>query len=377
MAKLTTGHGTQLDNTKHSVTLPPVVPESAPKSASLTDGMSEGEAPLQLGETPLIHARALEPLLGFGDSNIYIKNEGANPTTTHKDRVALLLVQRAKEQGCEEVVAATCGNYGEAIAHFAQKMGLRCTIFVSQEGLSNRDVKVNVQKIVSSGAQVVEVRGPYARAVKKSEDYIRNAGDSKVFDANPGVETHVDLETQGYAAIAREICRQLKKVGREPDLIAVPVGNGTLLKGIYHGLREMLLAHEIQRLPELIACSSAGGNSVIQSFYDWHHGSRKYREYRGSIRVTPANAALAGEHCADGAEALKALVSCPADVCCATDTELFRYAKLVKMAMHQQRESLNPIPVATAGIKALERVVAEGRRIDRGTYVVIVTGERE
>lgn len=79
--------------------------------------------PVSLGEgaTPLVPLRDQEWLKG---SQIALKNEAANPTWSHKDRLASMGVSIAKARGADTVVVASTGNQGAAAAAYCAAAGI-------------------------------------------------------------------------------------------------------------------------------------------------------------------------------------------------------------------------------------------------------------
>src|SRR5438128_491087 len=84
--------------------------------------------PVSLGEgmTPLIHARRLGDRLQL--TNLYIKDEGLNPTGSFKARGLSAAVTMAKALGAKTIALPTAGNAGGAAAAYAAKAGLGCVI---------------------------------------------------------------------------------------------------------------------------------------------------------------------------------------------------------------------------------------------------------
>src|SRR5207237_554737 len=66
-----------------------------------------------------------------GLDNLYLKNETRNPTGSYKDRMAAVLVARAREVGATTITVATSGNAGAAIAAYATVAGIECVVFTS------------------------------------------------------------------------------------------------------------------------------------------------------------------------------------------------------------------------------------------------------
>ncbi len=82
----------------------------------------------EVGDTHLARARNIERETGM--RQLFLKFDGGNPTGTQKDRIAFAQAMDAMRRGFDTVTAATCGNYGAALALAASFAGLRCEVFV-------------------------------------------------------------------------------------------------------------------------------------------------------------------------------------------------------------------------------------------------------
>jgi threonine synthase len=193
---------------------------------------------ISLGEggTPLIDA----PDLGvLSRACVRLKLEGCNPTGSHKDRFAAMAVSRAVEGGYSEVVAASSGNAGIAIATYAGRAGLGCIIAVTD------DVPVQVQDMLRRlGAEVRSFtdqgRWEYVAGFATS----RSALPLTNFHL-PTVGSHA-FGIEGFKVIAEELLAQ--SADRTPDWVVVPSSRGDLGWGIHLGFRELL---EPQRRPRI------------------------------------------------------------------------------------------------------------------------------
>jgi diaminopropionate ammonia-lyase len=127
-----------------------------------------------------------------------------------------------------EVVTATDGNHGRAVARFARKAGHPARIFVPAGGIHPNAVAA----IRGEGAEVVEVDAGYDQTVAAAADYAAdNAGVLVQDTAWDGYEEVPGWIVDGYSTLFREIDSQLREAGHaSPDLICVPTGVGSLLQ---------------------------------------------------------------------------------------------------------------------------------------------------
>jgi threonine synthase len=208
------------------------------------------EEPVSLGEgaTPLLHAPRLGARLGI--DGLYLKDEGRNPTGSFKDRMAAVVVARARDRGAGTVTIASSGNGGAALAAYAARAGLRCVVFT----LAGAPPAMLAQ-MQSYGARLVATERPADRwqlmayAVERWGWYPASNYMSPPVGSNPyGIE--------GYKTIAYEIAQDLG--WRAPDHVVVPTCYGDGLWGIVRGFGELVRFGLIDRMPRVHAAEVFG-----------------------------------------------------------------------------------------------------------------------
>lgn len=164
--------------------------------------------------TPLISA----PSLSGGRGRVYLKNETGLPTGSFKVRGALYALQVALARGpVNEVVAASTGNHGAAVAWAAQKMNIPAAIFLPQN-----PNPVKRARIAGLGARVVEGGPDISAALDAVRKYARETGAFLLDDS-----TSHDVPV-GAASIGCEIVEQLPNVTQ----LWVPMGDTALIRGV-------------------------------------------------------------------------------------------------------------------------------------------------
>jgi threonine synthase len=83
-----------------------------------------------VGSTTFIESKNLARHVGC--ERLYLKFEGGNPTGTQKDRIALAIMDSAKQKNAKAVTAATCGNFGAALAWAARVFDIPAHIFIPE-----------------------------------------------------------------------------------------------------------------------------------------------------------------------------------------------------------------------------------------------------
>lgn len=215
---------------------------------------SFGDNVISLGEglTPLTPAARLGSVLDI--PHLFIKNEGCNPTWSHKDRFSTVAVTAAVERGATVVATASSGNAGASLAAYAAKAGLECVVatFAGASGAM-------ISQIQGYGATILPMvrksdRWEFlAEAAENYGWYVTSPYRSPVIGSNPvGIE--------GYKTIAYEILDQSH--GRLPDWCILPVCYGDALSGIASGFRELREMGQSDGMPKLVAAEVHGSLSV-------------------------------------------------------------------------------------------------------------------
>lgn len=198
------------------------------------------------GLTPLVPLDAKVP-------SLLVKMDYLMPTMSFKDRGAAVLIAKAKELGVKKVIQDSSGNAGTSVAAYANRAGIACDIYVP-ENTSPKKIK----QIASHGAKVHVVPGSREDTAKAALDAVeRGEGFYASHVYNP-------FFYQGTKTYAYEIYEQLK--GELPEVLVVPVGNGTLVFGVYYGFKDLLKLGLIEKLPKIIAVQSQNCAPIYEAF---------------------------------------------------------------------------------------------------------------
>jgi threonine synthase len=306
-----------------------------------------------VGDTLFCRARNIERLLGFG--NIFLKFEGGNPTGTQKDRISQYHVRKALHEGYDTITVGTCGNYGVSLAYFAKLAGMKAQILIPEKYYVAPKRKLELQNM---NADILTIDGKYEDAVELSRKLARN---EHIYDANPG---NGNEGWRGYMSIAYEIFQQL---GRAPTAVAVPVGNGTTLVGIYHGFKDLLDRNKIDHIPYLVGASTPGGNPIVKGFKT---GASKTKDLQPlEIKETNINEPLIAYHSYDGDDALQAIYETDGWADYATDSCMMKYHTLLR-----DLEGLNVLPASASPLEAL--IKFKQHRVLNSDYVIVLTGRK-
>jgi threonine synthase len=201
---------------------------------------------LDEGFTPLLE-------LEVNNRPVLIKQEQLFSTGSYKDRGASVLVSKIKELGIDHVVEDSSGNAGCAIAAYCAKADIKCDIYVPY--------KTSIDKLAQLefyGANIEKISGSRedtAKAVLKAAENYYYASHYW----NP-------FFFHGTKTFAFEVCEQLD--WNAPDVVVLPVGNGTLVLGAYIGFSELKKAGIINTLPRIIAVQAVNCAPLADAFLD-------------------------------------------------------------------------------------------------------------
>jgi threonine dehydratase len=157
---------------------------------------------------------------------VYLKDETGLPTGSFKVRGALCALQAATDRGSlTEVVAASTGNHGAAVAWAARLLGVPARIF-----LPASPNPIKAARIRTEGATLVEAGRDLSAAIDAAERYCAATGSFFLHDASsPDVPA-------GTATIAAEILEDLPAAATDVS-VYVPMGDTALIRGIASAMR--------------------------------------------------------------------------------------------------------------------------------------------
>ena len=213
--------------------------------------------PLRVGWSPLYEEPRLAQQLGLG--RLFVKDDGQNPTASLKDRASAMAVAKAREAGARVIACSSTGNAASSLAGNAAAAGLSTYIFVP-----SRAPKGKVAQLMTFGATVISVQGSYEETFELSKQAIDKWG---WYNRNAAINPYL---SEGKKTVALEIMEQLN--WEVPDYIAISVGDGCTIAGLWKGLKDLHAIGFIDRLPRLISAQAAGCcplNRAIESGMPW------------------------------------------------------------------------------------------------------------
>ena len=231
--------------------------ESMWRYAELLPFPVESAVTLGEGATPLVDCPSLAEAMGVG--RVLLKDEGANPTGTFKDRGQSLAMTAARAHGASDVALNSAGNAGQAAAAYAARADLDAHVFLpSRAGFTQK--------------AMTEVHGADLTVTDPVD------GDSQIGDAGRAYATTMDAHADWYSTktfvtpyrhegkktMALELLEQLG--WNPPDAVVYPTGGGVGLVGMHKAAREARELGWIDDLVPMYAAQAAGCAPVVDAY---------------------------------------------------------------------------------------------------------------
>lgn len=307
---------------------------------------------VSLGEgfTPLLEARRLADTLPV-KLNVFIKDEGQNPTQSFKARGMTAAISMAKELGVKKVAVPSAGNAAGAMAAYAASAGMEANIFMPAD-----TPRANVVECRQTGANVTLIDG-----------LITDCG--KIVAERKGAEGWFDVSTlkepyrvEGKKTMGYELA---EKFGWTlPDVILYPTGGGTGLIGMWKAFDEMEQMGWIgSKRPRMISVQSATCAPIVRAF---HAGERFAAEFENASTVASG---LRVPKAIGDFLIIDAIRASGGTAVAVTDEELIAAVGEIGAA-----EGIFAAPEGAACLPALRKLIADGALEQGETVVLFNTG---
>jgi threonine synthase len=216
--------------------------------------LADGEEPISLGEgdTPLLEIRRSGRELGFSD--LWLKDEGTNPTGSFKARGMAMAVTRAVLGGAEAFVVPTAGNAGVALAAYSARAGAPARVYAPVS--TPPTILAQIRRF---GAELELLDGHIGDCGAAALEFARRTG------AFPMSTLREPYRIEGKKTLGFELARQFG--WKLPDVIVYPAGGGTGLIGMWLAFKELIAAGWVNETPpRLYAVQSSGCAPVVRAF---------------------------------------------------------------------------------------------------------------
>jgi threonine synthase len=214
--------------------------------------------PVTLGEgfTPMLASREFP--------NVFIKDEGLNPTGSFKARGLSACVTMARHFGLKKLAIPSAGNAAGALAAYAAAAGLEAQIFMPKDVPMANRIECDYY-----GAHVTLVDGLISDCAAKVADLKKDARkweEEHWFDVSTTKEPY---RVEGKKTMGYEVAEQLG--WRIPQGIIYPTGGGVGLLGMWKAFDEMEKLGWIgPERPKMITVQSSGCAPIVKA---WDEGN--------------------------------------------------------------------------------------------------------
>jgi threonine synthase len=309
-----------------------------------------------VGWTPLYKPQRLAERLGLSD--LWLKDDGRNPTASFKDRASAVTVARAQAIEVEVVITASTGNAGAALAGMAAAVDMPSVILAPKTA-----PQAKIAQLLIFGARVLLVDGSYDDAFNLSLEaaeafgwYCRNTG------YNP-------FTAEGKKTASFEICEQLttavdgilepSQKWRSPDTVFVSVGDGNIISGLHKGFKDLKALGWIENIPRLFGVQSGGSAAIYNAFI------------AGTEIITPVRAdtiadSISVDFPRDGLRALRAATQTGGAYLTVRDEDIL--AAMLDLA---RQAAVFAEPAGAAAYAGLVKAVVEGL-VEPGECIVVI-----
>jgi threonine synthase len=302
------------------------------------------------GWTPLLKADRLAATLPL-KLDVFIKDEGQNPTQSFKARGMTAAISMAKELGVRKVAVPSAGNAAGAMAAYAARAGMEAFIFMPSD-----TPRANIIECEQTGANVTLVDGLITDCGKIVAERKEAEG---WFDVSTLKEPY---RVEGKKTMGYELAEQLN--WSLPDVILYPTGGGTGLIGMWKAFDEMEQMGWIDsNRPKMVTVQSTTCAPIVRAF---ENGDRFADEFENAATVASG---LRVPKAIGDFLVLDAIRASGGTAVAVTDDELVEAVKEIGAA-----EGIFTAPEGAACLPALRNLLADGFVKEGESVVIFDTG---
>ncbi|MGB7209928.1 MAG: threonine synthase [Pyrinomonadaceae bacterium] len=302
------------------------------------------------GWTPLLKADNLARTLPL-KLDLYIKDEGQNPTQSFKARGMTAAISMAKELGVKKLAVPSAGNAAGALAAYAARAGMEAYIFMPLD-----TPQANIIECRQTGAFVELVDGLITDCGKIVAERKEAEG---WFDVSTLKEPY---RVEGKKTMGYELAEQFNY--KLPDVILYPTGGGTGLIGMWKAFDEMEQMGWIHsKRPKMISVQSETCAPIVRAF---HEGKRFADEFENAATVASG---LRVPKAIGDFLILDALRASGGTTIAVSDDELIKAVAEIGAA-----EGIFTAPEGSACLPALRKLIADDFVREGESVVIFNTG---
>ena len=301
------------------------------------------------GGTGLHHCKRLGRKLGL--KNLFVKNEGENPTGSFKDRGMTVAISKARELGKRKVLCASTGNTAASLAAYSARAAMECIVLMPKGKVAGG----KMLQVIMHGAKLIQVEGDFDQALelameladKRREFYLMNS-------INP-------FRLEGQKTLAFEIFDGLQR--KVPNVVLLPVGNGGNISAAWKGFSEFQQLKIAKNRPRMIGIQAEKAAPIARAVKN-----RQNKIIPIHNPLTIATAIRIGSP-VNWPKVLRAIRESKGTAETVTDDEILEAQKELATL-----EGIFVEPASAASIAGLKKLSKEGRVDPSETVVCVTTG---
>ena len=302
------------------------------------------------GSTPLLK-------VDLGHDNIWLKNEMANPTGSHKDRQISLAISHAMYLGKKLSAIVSAGSTGLSNSAYTSRAGIKGIVFTGESARSDRVYPIHIL-----GSEVIRVKDDIDNVIDKLTELSAETG---VY--NSSTARHINpYQAEGPKTIAYEIYEDM---GCAPDWMIVPAGGGGTYAAIGRGFIELFEAGLTDRIPRLVGAVPSSYNALEHGHNLGYQSMEEIRKHAIGEGIPTILAKLAHVYPPDAEDALKMARKLNGYFLSASDDESMDACEFLA-----SRVGLYTEPSSGTSIAVLRKFLASGAANKSEKIAVMVCG---
>lgn len=325
-----------------------------------------------VGMTKLHYLAQLSSDMGC---QVFLKNEGNNPSGCFKDRETVMCLLNSIRRHLRNAVIYSSGNAAASAAIFAQRIDFHLVTIVAGDTYPEK-----IDFIRHHGSDVIVTGDGHTNfetgfrlfAAINAQGAFSNAGYDNWSVRNP-------YRVQGDKTTALELVKQLSDGGAAtvPDYVIVPTANGSCLAGIWKGFIELKELGIIDRLPKMVSVGIKNASPVFKAVME----KETTMPVRCDLSKLDADDAEIGsiilaEEGYDSIEAAKAVLHSGGTAIVVQRSDMEESLAHLLETEHDMvaKEAILPEPASVTSLAALKKLKTQIRLSENDRVVAIMTG---
>jgi len=206
---------------------------------------------LLIGNTPLYKSDSLARK--YGVAELFVKDDGRNPTASFKDRASAIAVAKAKAKGFDTIFCASTGNAASSLSGLSAVAGMKSVIFVPATAPTAKITQLQVY-----GSKILAIDASYDRVFDLSMEIGMSMG---WYCRNSAINPYL---LEGKKTCALELAFEMRD--NLPDFVFVSAGDGTVLSSFYKGFDDLIKLGIISKMPTIVGVQAEGSAAIMKTY---------------------------------------------------------------------------------------------------------------